>query len=275
MGDISYKFKVKLGNFEFEVEGDKSFVEKTMTRYEGRFLPRFQQFMNNIQFQQATTSVSISGPENQKTQQPQKQQGQNPQTTEQTQRPSQDSSHDSKKDKSRRPRGRKRPRNNSSTWVKPAPVLPKSQEVARVPYLPDDVDTGGKVKEKPQSKTGESSNDETQSSGDKTAATKLGKVNVNILKQNFNKLSPRTHHEKMLVFGYSINQNDENSYFTSNEIRECYSAVGADSAGNISQVLNHATRTGFLNKTQRGRQVRYSITSKGKHFVERGLSLGD
>ena len=47
MADMPYRFQIRLGNFSFEVEGDRNFVERTLARYEGRFLPRFQQLLTN------------------------------------------------------------------------------------------------------------------------------------------------------------------------------------------------------------------------------------
>ena len=141
--------------------------------------------------------------------------------------------------------------------MKPAPSAPKDQEITFSPYLPE-------APEKVEQKQKASKKEE------KPAVMDRGH-----LREIFEKLAPRTHHEKILVFAYSLQDRNGYADFTANNIKECYEAVGADPAGNINQVLNHATRTGFLNKSQRGRQVRYSMTSKGKHFVERGLKPGE
>ncbi len=247
MTDKQFKFRVKLGNFEFEVEGDRGFVEKTMTRYEGRFLPRFQQLMDSVQH-----PVPVGHPTGEETAQVSGSATTN--TPEKSEARPVDKSHGQKKDKSRRSRSKKRPRNNSSTWVKPAPALPKDQEITYAPYMPDAIEKVDSHRHGAESK-------------------KSG--NYDVLREIFGKINPRTHNEKTLAIAYFLQ--DHNGYpdFTSNNIKTCYEAVGADPAGNISQVLNHASRTGFLTKSQRGRQVRYSLTSKGKHFVERGLDSGD
>jgi len=253
MNEEHFKFRLKLGNFEFEVEGNRNYVEKTVARYEGRFLPRFQHLMDAVQqsmtktassseTQQINATVPVSGNASVKSE---------PRAVAKDHKAKRQ-----QRDRPKYPPKRKHSRSSGSTRVKPAPVLPSNQEVTYAPYLPDDV-----KEESPKP----------------ARARKQATISANrgALKEIFDKLDPRTHHEKMLVFAYFLHNRNDYENFTANNVKECYDAVETDPAGNISQVLNHASRTGFLSKSQRGRQVRFSLTSKGKHFVERGLETGD
>ncbi len=262
MDKEGYKFHVKLGNFELDVEGDKNFVEKTMNRYEGRFLPRFHQLLdaaneNPPKEQQAVERLEETGrtaPESQHVNK---------------------SSGSKKEKKTKRSRNKKR-RNNGSTFVKPAPEVPKNQHVARdssnrdgkkshsahEPEL-DDI----KVSPLTSASPAKSYNERMEDSGKEPALD----IDPSDLREIYERINPRTHHEKTLVFAYYLQNRNNHRDFSSNEIRKCYREIGTDPAGNISQVLNHASRSGFLNKSSQGRQLRYSLTSKGRHFVERGL----
>ena len=136
--------------------------------------------------------------------------------------------------------------------VSQSAVEAEEPEVAIKPYLEEPT---GKAKEKAE---------------EPRRKPEFGKLD-----EMYRKLNPRTHHEKILVFAYFLGNSNGHNEFNSNDIKECYDAVHADSPGNINQVLNHASRTGFLSKLYGGRQVRYTLTSKGRHFVERGFEPGD
>lgn len=278
MEEKHFKFKVQLGNFEFEVEGDKAFVEKTMNRYEGRFLPRFQQLVDAAQramaAQQANPTAAQEKP-HASTRAPAVELPPvevAPLVPEKKKEGKWD-----RRDKSRRSRGgRKYPRNNSSTWVKPPPSLPKNQEVIRNTYVPegDMVGVAAIEANDPEVAVTPYLEEPTGNAKVKTEE-RPHKADFGKLDEMYRKLNPRTHHEKILVFAYFLNTGNGFSEFTGNDIKECYDAVKADSPGNINQVLNHASRTGFLIKLHGGRQVRYSLTSKGRHFVERGFEPGE
>ena len=259
MGEENFKFRIQLGAFVFEVEGDRSFVEKTMMRYEGRFLPRFQQLLNSAQ--QSNSNADASSVEVKPDQKRPPEAVKSPMKTEAKSHEGYGGKKD-KRERSRYSRNKNRPRNSSSTRVKPAPQLPEDQKVSFAPYNPDSEHVPANI---PQTSNQAERAKEKPSGGPDHA--ELDKI--------FDKISPRTHHEKILVFAYYMQNNRNRTDFTTNKIRTCYKAVNAEPAVNINQVLNHASRTGFLAKTQRGRQVRYSLTSKGKHFVERGLEKGE
>lgn len=260
MDKEDYKFRVKLGNFELEVVGDKGFVEKTINRYEGRFLPRFHQLIDAAgeQHHAPEKSGETSGLPSDDSQ-------------------GQKGSGSKKEKRYRRSRSKKR-RNSSATTVRPAPELPKNQQVTKETYWPENEKAAREdelefeeIKVTPLTSTSpEKADDESSANSGKDASFH---INSSDLKGLYDRISPRTHHEKTLVFAYYLQNRNNHEDFSSNEIRRCYREIGADPAGNISQVLNHASRSGFLSKISRGRQLRFSLTSKGRHFVERGLEL--
>ncbi len=84
---------------------------------------------------------------------------------------------------------------------------------------------------------------------------------------------PRTHHDRIMVFGHYMEQEGQGSDFTIAEINRCYRAVGQDPGINIEQVINHATRSGFILSHDKGREARYKLSSKGRRYVEDGLRL--
>lgn len=302
MADITYKFNIKIGNFQFEVEGDKNFVERTLTRYEGRFLPRFQQLMDKVPAVEQKPVVTHE---------------ENPHShqTAQSLLPKQDIPHDnergteSRKESKRNRHRADRRRNNSrhsNNRVMPPPPLPPSQEVIKQPYIPPEIE------EEPQQSPSEeelipfpvpvvSEHVPAESSPAGSVSTELTSLSSSYevseetteplaegaeetkepphddndtiaLKELYEKLNPKTHHEKVMVFGYFLQTRRGMKEFGTSRLKSCYRLVGAEPAGNINQVLNHASRTGFINKLQRGRAIKYSLTSKGKQFIERELN---
>lgn len=307
MSDISYKFSIKIGNFQFEVEGDKNFVEKTLTRYEGRFLPRFQQLMDKVPVVvEQKQAVAQDNPSNPTVSQssPQKQESVH----------ESDRGAESRKDSRRNRRRAERRRNNSrhsNNRVMPPPPVAHPQEVVKQPYIPPEIE------DEPQSASSEEeelvpfpvpvvsesvpadmtshasmheetapqadNEDVSQSSPDISAEEAKEDVKEDkeqpqeegdsgVLKELYEKLNPKTHHEKVMVFGYFLQTHRGMKEFGTSRLKSCYRLVGAEPAGNINQVLNHASRTGFINKLQRGRAIKYSLTSKGKQFIERELN---
>jgi len=84
---------------------------------------------------------------------------------------------------------------------------------------------------------------------------------------------PRTHHDRIMVFGYYMEHEGGGSDFTIAEIKGCYQAVGQDSGINIEQVINHATRSGFIISHSKGRTARFKLSNKGRRYVSDGLKL--
>ncbi|MFO8056489.1 MAG: hypothetical protein R6V10_04260 [bacterium] len=84
---------------------------------------------------------------------------------------------------------------------------------------------------------------------------------------------PRTHHDRVMVFGHYMETEGGGSDFTIPEIKRCYRAVNQDPGNNIEQVINHATRSGFILRHDQARTNRFKLSSKGRRYVEDGLKL--
>lgn len=304
MGDVPYKFSIKIGNFHFEVEGDKNFVERTLTRYEGRFLPRFQQLMDKIP---AVEQKPVMAPD-----EGQHHPAQNP-TQKQENIYENERSTESRKENKRNRRRAERRRNNSrhsNNRIMPAPQVAPSQEVIKQPYIPphieepeepqkneekaiipfpvplvsenvlSDVDSPPPALDKAaqqdairvQDTTEEHNESLLEENKEETKEHTQEEGDSGALKELYEKLNPKTHHERVMVFGYFLQVQRGMKEFGTSRLKSCYRLVGAEPAGNINQVLNHASRTGFINKLQRGRSIKYSLTSKGRQFIERELN---
>jgi hypothetical protein len=63
------------------------------------------------------------------------------------------------------------------------------------------------------------------------------------------------------------------SDFTIAELKRCYGSANLDPGVNLEQVINHATRSGFVVRYDEGRTERFKLSSKGRGYVEDGLKL--
>jgi|GEM_PF-2209949 len=300
MTDICYRFHIRIGNFEFEVEGERSFVERTLNRYEGRFLPKFQQLLDKIPAAEIVQKPpqrieETRAPVPQRHEPEPVHEREKERERDREKEPRRDERRFDKKDRRGRDRYRGPKDRNANNRVMPAPTLPRDQEVIKTPYIPPEgFDMGGVANEDetipPPVPLLERVNEEMKKTQapevvrelavvtdedieDEEAPAVLleGDQSEDSLKRFYETLNPRTHHEKIMVFGYFLQVRRGMAEFGTGKIKSCYDAASADPAGNINQVLNHACRTGFVTKSQRGRSVKYSLTSKGKQFVERGL----
>lgn len=93
------------------------------------------------------------------------------------------------------------------------------------------------------------------------------------LKKAVEDKKPRTHHDRVMVFGYYMEHEGRGSDFTAEEIEKCYRAVDQDPGANIDQVISHATRSGFILRFDKGRTTRFKLSSKGRRYVNDGLRL--
>lgn len=334
MSEMTFRFRLKLGAFEFEVEGERNYVERTVNRYEGRFLPKFQHMLDKLPTIEPVARTAGAAPQGAPQPQPQhqpppqqkhyqqpapqapheqhkqqphpQQQQQQQQRREQGQPQGQEQrSEGGRRYDKRGGRGRDRDRRNrnnrnANNRVMNAPALPDSQEVVRMPYIPegfephverDDNDIQAptpiradereerqeqprQVEEAPPRKELAVVTDDDIEEGDGPAVIYEGDQSDTAMKRFYETLDPKTHHEKIMVMAYFLQVKRGMKEFGTGKIKSCYDMMGADPAGNINQVLNHASRTGFVTKAQRGRSVKYSLTSKGKQFVEKGLTNG-
>lgn len=99
------------------------------------------------------------------------------------------------------------------------------------------------------------------------------RIRAEDLKKTVDDKKPRTHHDRIMVYGYYMEERAGGSDFTVAELKRCYRAAEQDPGVNIEQVINHASRSGFVVKNDSGRTVRFKLSSKGKGYVEDGLKL--
>ena len=84
---------------------------------------------------------------------------------------------------------------------------------------------------------------------------------------------PRTHHARIMVYGYYMQHDGGGSDFTVAELKRCYRESGQDPGTNIEKVISHATRSGFIISNGKGNVTRYRLSNKGRRYVEDGLKL--
>lgn len=98
-------------------------------------------------------------------------------------------------------------------------------------------------------------------------------IHAEVLQKIMDAKRPRTHHDRVMVFGYYMEHEGQGSDFTVAEIKKCYRVVGQEAGMNIEQVINHATRSGFIVLFNIGRTVRFKLSNKGRRYVDDGLKL--
>ena len=99
------------------------------------------------------------------------------------------------------------------------------------------------------------------------------KVDAGELKALLEQRRPRTHHDRIMLMGYHLENSAGGSDFTAEELMECYRAAGETPPANLTQVLNHATRSGFMLRHDQGRTQRFKLSARGRRYVEDGLKL--
>ncbi len=99
------------------------------------------------------------------------------------------------------------------------------------------------------------------------------RIQVGQLSKMIDLKKPRTHHDRIMVFGYYMEHEGGGSDFTITEVKKCYTSASQDQGVNIEQVINHASRSGFIVANEQGRTPRFKLSPKGRRYVEDGLKL--
>ncbi len=111
------------------------------------------------------------------------------------------------------------------------------------------------------------------SSSDFPSRRKTPRIKAEDLVKTIDGKKPRTHHDRVMVFGHYMETQGGGSDFTIPEIKRCYRAANQDPGNNIEQVINHATRSGFIVRHEQARTNRFKLSNKGRRYVEDGLKL--
>lgn len=98
------------------------------------------------------------------------------------------------------------------------------------------------------------------------------KINPEDIRSLNERFRPQTSHDRVMILAYYLEQKFQGE-FSSPEVQECYQSLSDKVPGNLSTVLNNATRSGFLSKEEKHGKIRYRLTFKGKRYVENGLRL--
>lgn len=234
MSGNQYKFKIKTSLFEIEVEGDRGFVEKMVSRYEAQYLGKLKSLIEPPPVEKNISSGQSVGKAGSYAK-PAK-----PASSTEEQRPMEMTS-------KRQPHPRQR---------KPGKFAGKQSS----PLHSEEASKDAAVEDRPSTDTKKRLN-----FGDKLPQ----------LIAFYKAKDPKTHQEKVLLFGYFLDRDLSVGTFNAGDIEECYRAVSAEPPRNTNQTLSHATRVGFVSRDVKGRKVLNSLTSRARQFVESNFKSND
>ena len=262
---MEFKFSCEL--FEIEFSGDPGYVEAQLQKYEP--------FILNVLARQDAEAAKSSAPEEKDVSVPagRREYG--------STRPARD--RDRPADEGYPPGGKSSssggyPRDRVSTSTRDGitGAAPKPASRSSAADSPRGAGPEARVKEppkKPEPPAAEERNPKTPPAPEFQGRRRAPRMKVEDLKKLSDEKRPRTHHDRVMVFGYYMEHDGAGSDFTVAEIKRCYSAMDMDPGLNIERVINHATRSGFVAKHDQGRTIRFKLSSKGKRYVEDGLKL--
>jgi hypothetical protein len=229
-----YKFKFVCKDFELEVCGDEKFVEQTLDRFESKVMFKLRGLLS------LPEPVKDDSPE-----------GATKSAESGKVRPHEPSAE--KKSEHRRRRGRRsRKKHHHPSEVSGREAKRKSSGIQQAPGPP-----------------------KAPSSDVSSPASKQRNVRIDerALRAQIDEKKPRTHHDRIMLFGYHLETHAGTGEFSAEELERCYRLLSEVSPANIQQVLNHATRSGFLIRAQKGSNSRYRLSAKARKYVEDGLRL--
>jgi len=228
-----YVYRFRCSDFELEFKGDENFMRAMLQKYELRVLAKLGQLVPAEKIQPAQPQPR-----------PQPQQPKQPPHPQQAQR------------QAGHPPGRGRP--GRGGYHRPAEQYPKP--------------SGQVSQREPDEHLLETPRSEEISPASPAKATEYIRVNAADLKALADKYRPQTVHDKIMIMVYYLEQNSPDG-FNSGDVHECYHQLGDKLPGNLSTVLNNATRSGFLSREEKSGRIKYRLTFKGKRYVENGLRL--
>ncbi len=97
-------------------------------------------------------------------------------------------------------------------------------------------------------------------------------LDLSALREFYQGYHPQTHHDRVMLIAYFLSDQGR-KHFSSQEVSFCYQALGERLPGNLSLILNNASRSGFLTKEEQRGKIKYQLSLKGKRYVENGLRL--
>lgn len=269
----NYGFRFMCKDFELEIRGDQRFVEKTLGRYENKLMQKLREFLPHNHAPEPREAESgrlaaapasvFSSPSAEATA---------------------SSPAGEKKSRHRRGRGRRGKRRRESQESAPAAGEPAPEAVPAAASEPvkepavenaEPREGGFAPVEEPVALAflPPPLENVRPSAPEFPLRRRPPKVDPEALKTLLEEKRPRTHHDRIMLMGYHLENAAGGSDFTAEEVVECYQAANELLPANLTQVLNHATRSGFIVRHDHGRIQRFKLSARGRRYVEDGLKL--
>ncbi len=250
-----FSFEFKCADFQIGFKGDLNFVQNELRKYEPRILVKFHQIIPSEKPLAAPAPQPHQPqPQRQPQAQPQKQGQPQPQRQPQAQ-PQKQGQPQPAKPQPQPHRDDRRGFRGGRGGYKQTPE-PYKQEDKKPTREPNFVENRGVSEER--------SRPEPESAQTTIAANELRSL--------LERYQPRTSHDRVMILAFYLEEKSAGG-FNPADIQECYQALGERTPGNLSVILNNASRSGFLAKEEKAGRARYRLTFKGKRYVENGLRL--
>ena len=236
--NMEYEYHFKCAEFELEFKGNEDYIRAMIQKYEPRVLTKLNQIAPVEKNQPAPhPQQHPAHPQHpqQKPQQPQ-------------QRPA---------EAQRYPDKHRGGRRGGQGYRKPMPQYPKPSNEPEQRRDPDEY-----LKDTPRK-------EEIIEAPQPPARVQISAGELKSLNERY---LPQTSHDRVMIMIYHLEQSATDG-FSSVDVQECYTKLDEKVPGNLSTVLNNATRSGFLTKEEKSGRIKYHLTFKGKRYVENGLRL--
>jgi hypothetical protein len=272
--DKTYGFRFVCKDFEIEIRGDQRFVEKTLGRYENKVMQKLREFFPHgpspEHREPEAPRPSAPAPAHHPPAAPAE--------------PASASPAGEKKSRRRRGRGRRGKRHQESQETAASRIEHEPQPVSAMPLLRKEgtaleatlpFSEGPALLEEPAAPafTHPPLEDVRPAATDFPGRRRTPKVEPRTLKALLEEKRPRTHHDRIMLMGFHLENAAGGSDFTAEELTGCYQAANETLPANLTQVLNHATRSGFILRHDQGRIQRFKLSARGRRYVEDGMKL--
>jgi len=270
--DKTFGFRFVCKDFEIEIRGDQHFVDKLLGRYESRVMLKLKELMPHA-----------PQPEPRPPQPQPRPQGlaPTPARPPEAAPPQPAGEKKGRRHRGRGRRGKHRPENLEAGGprLEPEPALLNQTPLLRGQEAEPDEAAQPPLFPEPAPEFSEPAfihpplGDVRPAAADFPSRRRTPKVEKESLQSLLEQRRPRTHHDRIMLMGYHLENAAGGSDFTAEELMECYRAAGETPPANLTQVLGHATRSGFMIRHDQGRTQRFKLSARGRRYVEDGLKL--
>ena len=273
--DKPFAFRFVCKEFEIEFQGDQRYVERLLNRYENKVMVKFRELVPQSQ------PAEHREPETARPQPPVPHPAPIPAAPGAAPQPGGE-----KKPRHRRGRGR---RGRGGRRDNPDNSAPRNEPDAaarnRRPLLPGEGsspppagDAFSETEPRPEEfdrpvYTHPPLGDYRPAAAEFPSRRRAPRVDIGALKALLEEKRPRTHHDRIMLMGYHLENAAGASDFIAEELMACYESAKENPPANLAQVLSHATRSGFMVRHDQGRIQRFKLSARGRRYVEDGLKL--